>query len=133
MSSLEMFGFCFLYSCNLSYFSVKKVLRCSFWSSDSFSSPPSRFNSLAMLLSSSGVITPLSELHFSWISLIRRPSDSAGRIRDRAGRINNDVEGTPALSPCQLLNHERTTKRRRYGGRAMTLGRDRPHGNQTRR
>src|SRR6516164_601174 len=107
MSSLEMFGLFFLYSCSCSYLSDRKVLSCSFWLSDRFSSPPSRFNSLAMLLSSSGVMAPLSELHFSWISFIRRPSDSAGRIRDRAGRIYNDVEGTPALSPCQLLKQQK--------------------------
>src|SRR3974390_719847 len=56
MSSLEMFGLFFRYSCSCSYLSVKKVLSWSFCWSDRFSSPPSRFNSLAMLLSSSGVM-----------------------------------------------------------------------------
>src|SRR6516164_3131112 len=96
MSSLEMFGLCFLYSCNLSYFSVKKVLRCSFWSSDSFSSPPSRFNSVAMLLSSSGVIAPLSELSFFGFLLLGDQGLGGANLQR--------LEGTSALSPCQLLS-----------------------------
>src|SRR5215469_5037333 len=59
-SSFERFGFCFLYSCSCSYFSVRKLLSWSFWLSDKFSSVPSRFNSAAMLLTSSGVML----LHF---------------------------------------------------------------------
>src|SRR6516162_158662 len=55
-SSLETFGFCFLYSCSCSYFSVRKLLRSSFCLSDRFSSAPRRFSSVAMLLSSSGVM-----------------------------------------------------------------------------
>src|SRR6516162_7177393 len=58
-SSLETFGFCFLYSCSCSYFSVRKLLRSSFCLSDRFSSAPRRFSSAAMLLSSSGVMVLL--------------------------------------------------------------------------
>src|SRR5215471_15406581 len=63
-----MFGFFIRYSCSCVYLSVKKVLSCSFWSSDSFSSPPRRFNSSAMLLSSSKVTFLLFPAGFIWIS-----------------------------------------------------------------
>src|SRR5262245_61963083 len=61
-----MFGFFFLYSCSFSYLSVRKVLSCSFWSSDSFNSPPKRFNSVVMLLSSSEVTLLL---FLDWVCL----------------------------------------------------------------
>src|SRR3974390_2052876 len=89
MSSLEMFGLFFRYSCSCSYLSVKKVLSCSFWLSDRFSSPPSRFNSLAMLLSSSGVMLFL----FLYLSLMGNQGQ---------GGINSLIHPTPALSTCQL-------------------------------
>ena len=90
-----MFGLFFLYSCSCSYLSVIKVLSCSFWLSDRFSSAePFQF------------ISNVSEFFRGHaVSLSRR--DLFGFL---LGGTDTQVEPTAALSTCQYSLSSRSSE-----------------------